>query len=111
MKAALCTSLTGISAVAVSDIDEPDWPNGEAVIAVRRTALNHSDVLRTLGTYQEKAALPFSPGGEIAGVVERAPAHCEFRPGQRVMAYIGHGGARERISADPSRLIAIPNAV
>ncbi len=111
MRAAVCTALTGISAVSVTDIAEPVAADGDAVVAVTRTALNHSDVLRTLGTYQDKAPLPFSPGGEIVGVIVRAPADCGFKVGQRVLAYVGHGGAREWTTVDPSQLIAIPDGV
>jgi len=111
MKAALCTSLDGISAVHVTDVPEPDWVGDDIVVRVRYVGLNHSDVLRSLGKYQDKADLPFSPGGEIAGIVEQASALSGFHVGQRVMAYIGHGGARERIAVPPERLVAIPDAV
>ena len=111
MKAALCTSLDGISAVHVTDVPEPDWAGGDIVVRVRCVGLNHSDVLRSQGRYQDKADLPFSPGGEIAGIVERASALSGFHVGQRVMAYVGHGGARERIAVPPERLVAIPDAV
>lgn len=113
MKAAVVSTLGGPPSVEVEQIPEPAWGTG-AVVAVRRVGLNHSDVLRTRGKYQDKADLPFSPGGEIAGIIEREPGSGPgpgFKSGQRVMAYVGHGGARERLEIDPSRLIPIPDGV
>ncbi len=43
---------------------------GEALIAVKAAALNFFDTLITRGKYQAKPELPFSPSGEVAGVVE-----------------------------------------
>lgn len=111
MKAALCRSLDGPSAVVVADIPEPLPLAGEAVVRVSCAGLNHADVLRARGKYQEKPELPFSPCGEIAGVVEAAPAGSGFIAGSRVMAYVGHGGARERTIIEPWRLVPIPDGV
>lgn len=111
MKAALFRSLDGPSAVVVADIPEPRPLAGEAVVRVSCAALNHADVLRARGKYQEKPALPFSPCGEIAGVVEEAPAGSGFITGSRVMAYVGHGGARALTTIEPWRMVPIPDGV
>lgn len=113
MKAAVVSTLGGPSSVEVKQIAAPAWGTG-AVVAIRRVGLNHSDVLRTMGKYQDKPELPFSPGGEIAGIIEREPSSAPtpgLKAGQRVMAYVGHGGARERLEIDPSRLVPIPDGV
>jgi NADPH:quinone reductase len=66
----------------------------------------------TRGTYQFKPELPFSPGAEIAGVVDKAgPGVAGFTPGSRVMAYVNWGGAREKAIVPAGSLIAIPDAI
>lgn len=112
MKAALCKSLDGPSAVVVEDVPEPQAGPGEVLIRVRAAALNFFDTLITRGKYQHKPALPFSPSGEVAGVVRAVGAGVtDFAVGQRVMAYLGWGGARELVAADPARVVAIPDGV
>lgn len=112
MKAALCKSLDGPGAVTVEEIADPVAGPGEAVVRVRAAALNFFDTLITRGKYQTKPALPFSPAGEIAGIVESVgPGVTEVEVGDRVAAAVGYGGARERIAVAAASLIPIPPGV
>jgi len=112
MKAALCKSLDGPSQLVIEDVQEPTPGPGEVVVDVKAVALNFFDTLITRGKYQVRPDLPFSPGGEIAGtVVAVAPGISAPRVGARVAAYIGHGGARERVAVAANRCIAIPGGV
>lgn len=111
MKAALCTTLEGPEAIVLGDIPDAVPGSGDAVVEVRCAGLNHADVLRSRGKYQERPPLPFSPAGELAGVIIRAPAGCLLTPGQRVMGYIGHGAARQRVVVPAGRLVAVPDGV
>lgn len=112
MKAALCKSLDGPEAVVIEDIADPVPGAGEAVVRVRAAALNFFDTLITRGKYQTKPALPFSPSGEIAGVVESVgPGVTGVKAGDRVAAAVGYGGAREKVAAPAASLIPIPPSV
>lgn len=112
MKAALCKSLDGPGGIVIEDIADPEAGPGEVVVRVHAAALNFFDTLVTRGKYQHKPALPFSPAGEIAGVVERSGAGVDnVRVGDRVQAYLGWGGARERIVARAADLVPIPDGV
>lgn len=112
MKAALCKSLDGPAAVVVEEIADPVAGPGEAVVGVRAAALNFFDTLITRGKYQTKPELPFSPSGEIAGVVESVGAGVTVvRVGDRVAAAVGYGGAREKIAIAAESLIPIPAGV
>ena len=111
MKAAVCKTLEGPQSLVIEDIAPPVPQAGQALVQVRAVGLNFADTLITRGKYQFKPDLPFSPGGEIAGVIESSPPGCPFVPGQRVMAYVNWGGAAERIAIDPDLLIAVPDAV
>lgn len=112
MKAALCKCLDGPDALVIEDIPCPEPGPGDVRIRVRKAALNFFDTLITRGRYQVKPALPFSPSGEIAGVVEAMGPGVEgLAPGMRVAAYLGYGGAREMVVTPAERAIPIPDGV
>lgn len=111
MKAVLCKSLDGFEALQVEEIDVPSPAPGDVLVKVTACALNFMDTLITRGRYQEKPALPFSPSGEIAGVVSDVGDGVErLKPGDRVMGYIGWGGARQFASVPEDRLVKIPDS-
>ena len=112
MKAALCKSLDGPAAVVVEEIADPVAGPGEVVVRVRAAALNFFDTLITRGKYQTKPELPFSPSGEIAGVVEALGAGVTgVTVGDRVAAAVGYGGAREKVVVAAESLIPVPPSV
>jgi NADPH:quinone reductase len=112
MKAALCKNLDGPSAIVIEDIATPEPGPGEVRVRVRAVALNFLDTLITRGKYQYKPPLPFSPAGEIAGVVDALGAGvASVKPGQRVCGYIGWGGAREFAIVKAAALIPVPDTV
>ncbi len=112
MKAALCKSLEGAKSLVIETVPEPVAVPGQAIVRVAAVGLNFADTLITRGKYQFKPELPFSPGAEIAGVVESVGSndfgiHVE----QAVMAYVNWGGAAEKIAVDVEKLIPIPAGV
>jgi NADPH:quinone reductase len=112
MKAALCKSLDGPEGLVIADVAEPEAGPGQAIVRVEAVGLNFADTLITRGKYQFKPGLPFSPGAEIAGTVESVAAGVDaMRPGQRVMAYVNWGGAREKIAVDVAALVPVPDQV
>ena len=105
MKAALCKSLDGPAGVVVEEIADPVAGPGEAVVRVHAAALNFFDTLITRGKYQTKPDLPFSPGGEISGLVESlGHGVAGLAVGDRVAAAVGSGFACS--FADPNRFAA-----
>jgi NADPH:quinone reductase len=112
MKAALCKRLDGPEGIVIEDISEPAPGPGEALVEVKAAALNFLDTLITRGKYQSKPDLPFSPAAEIAGVVAAIGAGvASVAVGERVMACLGWGGAREKVVAPAEALVAIPEGV
>jgi NADPH2:quinone reductase len=112
MKAALCKSLEGPAGLVVEDVAAPQPGPGEVVIAVKAAALNFFDTLITRGKYQSKPDLPFSPAAEVAGVIEAlGPGVTGVRVGERVAAYVGWGGAREKVVAKVDAVVPIPDGV
>ncbi len=112
MKAALCKRLEGPDGIEIADVPEPKPGPGEVLVKVNAAALNFFDTLITRGKYQAKPDLPFSPAAEIAGVVEAVgDGVAGVRAGERVMAYLGWGGAREKVVAPVDALVPIPAGV
>src|SRR5262249_32510803 len=112
MKAALCKRLGGPESLVIEDVEEPAAGPGQAVGKVKAAALNFFDTLITRGKYQTKPELPFSPSAEVAGVVEALGAGAAgVEVGQRVMAYIDWGGAREKVAVRADMLVPIPDGV
>src|ERR1700712_5091812 len=49
--------------------DQPTPGDGQLLVRVRAAGLNFPDVLMTLGQYQERPPLPFTPGVELCGEI------------------------------------------
>jgi NADPH:quinone reductase len=112
MKAALCKSLEGPQGLVIETRPEPVARPGEAIVRVAAVGLNFADTLITRGKYQFKPDLPFSPGAEIAGIVENVgPNDLGIHVEQPVMAYVNWGGAAEKIAVDVRSLVPVPDGV
>jgi NADPH2:quinone reductase len=112
MKAALCKSLDGPQSLTIETLPDPLPVRGQAVVSVKAVGLNFADTLITRGKYQFKPDLPFSPGAEVAGIVDAVAAeNSGLKPGQRVMAYVNWGGAAEKIAVDAGALVPVPENV
>jgi len=110
VKAVLCHKFGPPESLQLETIDPPLPGAGEALIDVKATALNFPDVLMIEGKYQSQPPLPFSPGGEVAGVVSAVGAGVsEVKVGDRVFAGCGHGGMREALCVKAKELRSIPS--
>jgi NADPH:quinone reductase len=109
VKAILCRRFGPPDELVLADIPDPVAAAGEAVVKVEAVGLNFFDTLIIAGKYQTKPPFPFSPGGELAGVVESVGAGVtEFAPGDRVMGYTNFNAARERTAVAASQLVKLP---
>ena len=98
----------------VEEIDVPVPGEREVVIRVESAALNFPDVLLCRGQYQEKPALPFTPGMEIAGVVHAVGTGVvNVTLGDRVLGSptFGHGGLTEYTVAAAGSVALIPDTL
>ncbi|MDK9695165.1 MAG: NADPH:quinone oxidoreductase family protein [Siculibacillus sp.] len=112
MKAVVSRVAGGPETLTFEDVAEPVAGPGEVVVAMRACALNFFDTLITVDRYQFKPERPFSPGGEIAGVVESiGPGVDGVAPGDRVIAYLKWGGAREKVAVAAADLVPMPDAL
>ncbi len=109
MKAIVSRVVGGPETLVMEEIAEPVAGPGEVVVRMRACALNFFDTLITADRYQFKPERPFSPGGEIAGEVESlGEGVTGVAVGDRVIAYLKWGGAREKVAVPVGDLVAMP---
>ncbi len=109
MKAVLCTSFSSIDELTVEQVPSLQPADDEVIIAVKACGLNFPDTLIIQGKYQFKPELPFSPGGEIAGVIkEIGSAVTQLKVGDRVMYGSVFGGFAEEVKAKAAAVFKMP---
>jgi NADPH2:quinone reductase len=109
MKAILCTHYGAPDELQFAEVPDLVAGPGEVVVKVAAAALNFFDTLIISGKYQFKPKFPFSPAAEFSGVVESlGPGVTSFAAGDKVMAFIGWGAARERVAVRADKLVRIP---
>jgi NADPH:quinone reductase len=112
MRAVVCRELSGVDGLALEDIPLPEPEPGEVRIRVRAAGLNFADSLMIKGQYQDKPALPFVPGLEVAGQIERCgEGVAGFTPGERVMATPDHGGFAEAVVTRAANVVRLPESI
>src|SRR6185437_7891356 len=95
--------------LVIEDVEPLQPGPGQVVIEVKACGVNFPDTLIIEGKYQFKPALPFSPGGEVAGVVKAVGEGVErVKIGERVISFTGWGGFAEEVLAEAKALIPIP---
>lgn len=94
------------------DCDAPQPGHGQAALSIFACGLNFADLLMAKGQYQEKPALPFVPGLELAGIVTAlGPDVAGPAVGTRVACYAGSGGLAESGVFDADSLLPIPDSM
>ncbi|HDS1696865.1 MULTISPECIES: NADPH:quinone oxidoreductase family protein [Pseudomonas] len=109
MKAVLCKTLGPARNLVLEEVASPLPKKNEILLDVQAAGVNFPDTLIIEGKYQFQPPLPFSPGGEAAGVVaaigEKAGA---FQVGDRVMALTGWGAFAEQVAVPFYNVLPIP---
>lgn len=109
MKAMLCTHYGPPEEMELREQPSPVPASGQVLIAVKACGVNFPDVLMLADKYQFKPALPFAPGGEVAGVVTAlGDGVSGIAVGDRVAVSIGNGGFAEEVVADARRCVTVP---
>lgn len=112
MRAVVCREFGPPSSLVVEDVPEPEAGPGQVVLDVHACAVNFPDVLIIQDKYQFKPGLPFSPGGEVSGVVRAiGPDVHGSTVGDRVIASTGWNGMTEQVAVAASALVQVPDNV
>lgn len=78
----------------------------------RAAGLNFFDILQIQGKYQVKPPFPFTPGAEVAGIVDAmGETVTGFHPGDRVIGLSFQGAMAEYAIADANRIFPMPEGM
>ncbi len=96
----------------LDEIAKKETQAGQVRIRNRAVALNFFDILQVQGKYQVKPPFPFTPGAEVAGIVDEVGwGVTSVKVNDRVMA-IPRGGAFAEYSYAPeASVFAMPEAM
>jgi len=109
MKAVLCKQHGLPDTLVVEEIPSPKAGAKQVVITVKACGVNFPDTLIIQNKYQFKPELPFSPGGEVAGIIKEVGEGVNhLNVGDTVIAMTGWGGFAEEVLTDASRVFPIP---
>lgn len=109
MRAVLCKAFGSPDSLIIEEVASPLPGRGEVVVTVYACGVNLPDSLVIEGKYQLKPPLPFSPGGEVAGIIKAVgQGVARFRVGDRVMALPLYGGYAEELLVAQEHLIHLP---
>ncbi len=109
MRAVLCREFGPVEKLELAELPSLPIAPGTVRVAVHAIGVNFADLLIVQGKYQEKPALPFSPGFEIAGVVtELGPGATGVKLGDRVLGTMEHGAYADEAVLPDHRLLPIP---
>lgn len=112
MKAVLCKTLGPASDLVLEEVASPAPKRNEIVLDVHAAGVNFPDTLIIEGKYQFQPPLPFSPGGEAAGVVAAIGEKAgDFKIGDRVMALTGWGAFAEQVAVPFYNVLPIPTTM
>jgi NADPH2:quinone reductase len=112
MRALLCRQFGPPESLVLEEVPSPQPGPGEVVIGVRAASVNFPDVLIIQDKYQFKPPLPFSPGSEVAGVVQAVgEGVTTARAGDAVMAFTTYGGFAEQVKAAARTLLPLPDGM
>lgn len=92
-------------------IDAPEPEGASAAIRVGAAGVQYADLLNIAGAYQLKPPLPFTPGMEGAGVVERSGPDSRFKEGERVIALNLYGSFAEYMIALDEFSFSVPEGM
>lgn len=113
MKAVICKEHGMADKLSLAE----DWPapevgDSDVLIDVRAGGLNFPDVLMMQGKYQTQPDMPFVTGGECAGVVAAVGDKVtRVKPGDKVIAMVGHGAFAEQVAANEMVVFPMPEGL
>lgn len=112
MKALLSKTIGGPDSLVVEDIPSPTPAAGQLLLSVKAAGVNYPDALIIEDKYQFKPQRPFSPGGEVSGIVKSVgKGVSEFKAGDRLIGFCRWGGMAEEVVVDAASCTFMPEAM
>jgi NADPH2:quinone reductase len=112
MKAIVVRAFGEPDVMKLEDVPDPSAAPGQIVVRVHAVGVNPVDAYIRTGTYARKPSLPYTPGTDIAGIVERVGTNVtRVAVGDRVYAHAAVGGCAERALCDDWQAHPLPERV
>ena len=112
MKALRTHAVGGPETLSLDEVETPQPGPGQVRIKVKACAVNFPDVLMIQDLYQFKPQRPYSPGGELSGIIDAVgEGVTQWKAGDRVIAMMGNGGMAEEVLAPAEKLFPLPEGV
>jgi NADPH:quinone reductase-like Zn-dependent oxidoreductase len=95
-----------------NDVPTPTIARDEVLVKVKSTAVNHLDLVKASGTARQilPIDLPWIPGHEFSGVVERVGSDvAEYAPRDAVFGISGMGAYAEYLAVKPATIARKPS--
>ena len=109
MRALVCHAYGPIDSLKVEDIPQPVPKAGEVLVKVRAAGVSFAAMLGVQGKHQNKPALPYVPGNELAGhVVALGDGVTNVAVGDRIATGVSQGAFAEYATAAAANLVPIP---
>ena len=103
------THYGGPDALRVVEEERPEPKRGEARVRVLAAGVSLPDVMAREGFHPETPRVPFTPGWDLVGVVDRlGDGVSEFEPGQIVAALPIHGAYADFVCLSQRELVPVP---
>lgn len=109
MRAIQVSEFGGPEVLELVELPDPEPGPGEVLIRVARAGINFGDTHQRENSYLAEFEVPFVPGGEVAGVIEKGADGLE--EGQRVVGMIGSGGYAEYAVVPAATTFPIPDGL
>jgi NADPH2:quinone reductase len=112
MRALVCQEFGPPEQLMLGDLPEPEPKAGEVLINVEAAGVSFADGLMIRDLHQNKHALPFAAGMEVAGTIAKlGEGVTGLSEGDRVMALVYDGGHAERAVAPALETFRIPSSM
>jgi NADPH2:quinone reductase len=112
MKAIVVKEFGAPDVMKLEDAPDPSPGSGQVLIRVHAVGVNPVETYIRAGTYARKPNLPYIPGSDVGGTVEKVgPGVTAFKPGDRVYTHGVTGGYAQRLVCDESLAHPLPARV
>jgi NADPH2:quinone reductase len=112
MKAIVVRELGPPEVMQLEEVSDPFPGDGEVRIRVRAAGVNPVDTYIRAGTSATKPKLPYTPGGDVAGVVDLVGGGVtRVKKGDRFYAYSVAGGYAELVVCPQAVVVPLPDLI
>ena len=113
MKAIIVREFGAADVMKLEEIDTPEPQESQVLVRIKAAGVNPVDTYIRSGVYAQKPSLPYTPGKDGAGIVEKTGGRVtKFKAGDRVLTTdAGSGTYAEYAVFDETQLIDLPDNV